>query len=83
MRVLLRHLGTADELEPGQYTTETASGGVAVACPGCGFASDLDQTPLGEGTVPLVWRCPYERTCGWEGLLKLESWGDWGDEVVG
>lgn len=72
VRLLQRHLSTAQTLQPGQYTAET--GRPSIACPECGGISDVDQTPLADGSVPLLWQCPF--ACVYAAYLRLEDWGE-------
>lgn len=74
LRLLQRHLSTVQTIAPGQYTTETMDGAIAVACPECGHTSELEQVPRASGEVPQPWQCPY--VCAWEGRLQLENWAE-------
>ena len=70
-----RNLGKVECLQPGEYTTETASGNAAVCCPVCGGISDIDpathRTEL-DGRVVPAWKCPTE-TCVLFDYLTLEA----------
>ncbi len=74
---LQRHLGRVEQLLPGQYTVETASGRPAICCVGCGTISDLPETHrvTGGGIVVPVWSCP-SRACPFMDFLSFEAWGE-------
>lgn len=76
---LNRCLGPVTALEPGEYTTRTASGEPAVCCKRCGGIFDLDikaHPPsiggiVGGGAVA----CPTV-TCSFFDYLVLDAWQD-------
>jgi len=76
VRLLQRQLAPVQALQPGQYTTETASGRVAIRCHECGGVSELDEvhTVRGAGIVTPIWSCPF--VCPAMVFLTLESWGE-------
>jgi hypothetical protein len=69
-----RCLGPVGDLEPGQYTLETASGKPAVCCAGCGGISDVVGHVEPGGAVRSAWTCPTA-TCSFLEWIVLEAFG--------
>lgn len=72
--VLKRLLGPAIRLSAGEWSSETASGKPAIACPSCGEIAEVDRV-LDGGLVSGVWSCPSEH-CAVMEFLQLEAWGE-------
>lgn len=71
-RLLQRQLRPPAWLSPGQYTTASPSGRPVLSCPECHGVSEIEQTPLKDGSVPLLWACPF--ACPYQAYLRLEDW---------
>ena len=72
---LQRHLGTARDLDPGQYTAK--HGLVSIRCPLCGGIDTLGNTHDVDpaGRVTPAYACPTE-TCPWLDFVDLDAWGE-------
>jgi len=73
---LQRLLTDARRLDRGQYSTDTASGRVAVACPACGHVAEIPEDrepPKGSDVVKLRWLCESV-ACSFAEFISLESW---------
>lgn len=77
---LNRHLGDVRSLDAGQWTDRTASGKPAIACPGCGSISEIDDTHTisPDGLVTPIWSCASQ-ACPLMEWIALEAWAE---EVV-
>ena len=80
---LQRHLGTRDDLSPGQFCVDVLNHApgqmciVHIACPGCGGVDALSPDHVIErgGKVVPAWKCPTE-TCAFHDWIELESYGE-------
>jgi hypothetical protein len=73
---LNRLLSDARRLDRGEWSTETASGRIAIGCPACGCVSELpeDREPRkGSDTVHLIWQCEDE-ACSFADWISLGDW---------
>lgn len=73
---LRRLLTDARRLDRCEWSSETASGLVAIGCPGCGHVSELpkDREPShGGDVVKLIWQCE-STACSFADWLTLGDW---------
>jgi hypothetical protein len=75
---LARSLGSAETLQPGEYTSDPGPriiGTIVVRCPCCGAIDAFTDRHVVDvaGRVTPAWRCPTA-TCSFLEWLELESW---------
>jgi hypothetical protein len=75
--VLRRLLAPASRLSAGEWSSETASGREAWACPSCGAIAELSPTHrvLRGGLVSPILGCG-ETACPWSDFAQLEAHGE-------
>lgn len=72
-----RHLSGVTSMPTQSWTDETASGALALRCPGCGGVDELEPSVhrvSPEGVVRPIWSCPY--ACPLIEYVELANYGD-------